>query len=292
MAKLISDLGITKVWVKLLGTLLDEGAISSPRDQKTKEILNMTVEVRWGLENVIVSPVRDLNYKFMVAEWLWIMAGLNGVDILAKYNSVMRNFSDDGHILSGAYGPRLMPQMDYVIENLKKQDSRQAVATIWTPNPQNSKDIPCTISVQWLIRPNIAGSNRLNCIVNMRSSDAWLGLPYDYYTFSQITNWLGLKVGCPVGSVTFNLGSSHLYERDWAGALKVMEDEKLNTVGSPDFFDSEFLPIKKEDFQNMLHIPEKMANEGPEPWIEYAEILASPRSHSLEVLRGLTGQQI
>jgi len=286
VAKLISELSITKAWVTLLKTLLDEGKEYSPRDQKTREILNVSVEVKWGLENIIISPVRDLNYKFMVAEWIWIMAGLNGVDIIAKYNSIMRTFSDDGHILSGAYGPRLMPQIPYIVETLRKPDSRQAVATIWTPSPSDSKDIPCTISVQWLIRKNDVG-HRLHAIVNMRSSDAWLGLPYDFYTFSQITNWIGLRTGCIVGSVTFNLGSSHLYEKDWKSALEVIADKKLSTQSSPDFAYEKYLAITHKDFENMLDIPDKMFKEGPEPWIYYAQILAKPKQQALEVLHVL-----
>jgi len=192
----------------------------------------------------------------MVAEFLWILAGLNDVNILAKYNSSMKNFSDDGEILSGAYGPRLLPQIPYVLENLKKPETRQAVATIWTPSPSDSKDVPCTISLQWLIRGGF-----LHCTVNMRSSDAWLGLPYDFFTFSQITNYLALVLGRPVGSVTMNLASSHLYAENHELASMIIGNSKEPNVSgyltSPHFRRSEITPTSKEIEQFLLNPPSK-----------------------------------
>src|ERR1035437_3870082 len=210
MARTINAYSIAEAWDDLLAHILNDGENSSPRGMKTKELMNVTICVHHGLKNILVNEKRDLNYRFMIAEWLWIQAGLNEVELIATYNSVMRKFSDDGYILSGAYGPRLQPQMDYILKTLTKSDSRQAVATIWTPSPLDSRDVPCTISLQWLIR-----DDKLHVTVNMRSSDAWLGIPYDFFTFSQLTNYVAMQLGLPVGMVTMNLASSHLYEPQW-----------------------------------------------------------------------------
>jgi thymidylate synthase len=141
----------------------------------------------------------------------------------------MRKFSDDGYILSGAYGPRLHPQWEYIIKSLKESsESRQAVSTIWTPSPLNSKDIPCTISMQWLIRKGL-----LHCTVNMRSSDVWLGIPYDFFSFSQVTNVLSATVGVPVGSITMNLASSHLYLNNEKAALEAISEPGITCIRSP-----------------------------------------------------------
>jgi thymidylate synthase len=59
----------------------------------------------------------------------------------------------------------------------------------------------------------------------MRSSDIWLGLPYDMFNFSMITGYIGLILRqkmcreVSMGWVTINVGSSHLYlPRDTAEA--------------------------------------------------------------------------
>jgi thymidylate synthase len=266
-------------WTELLRRLIERGKVSEPRSMVTKEILNVTLEVENGLANILVNNIRDLNYRFMIAEWLWIQGGLNDVNILAKYNSVMKKFSDDGEILSGAYGPRLMPQIPYVLESLNKPDSRQAVATIWTPSPEDSKDIPCTISLQWMIR-----GGKVHCTANMRSSDVWLGLPYDFFTFSQLTNYVAMRLGRPVGSVTMNLASSHIYEEHWDKGKLASYNATKNTIWSPHIPRSEPVPDAdaiKAMLENDLH------TYVGKFWNNYRLALKQDKKFSLEVLSGL-----
>jgi thymidylate synthase len=265
-------------WRKILYELLLSGKESSPRGSRTREILNVTLEVDNALANVLVNPVRNLNYRFMIAEWLWIQAGLNDLNLLAAYNSNMKQFSDDGVILSGAYGPRLMPQIPYILDCLSKPDSRQAVATIWIPSPSNSKDIPCTISMQWLLREGV-----LHCTVNMRSSDVWLGLPYDFFTFSQLTNYVANLISAKVGSITMNLASSHIYEEHWDighDALGVAS----TTVHSPRLPVNEVAP----NTEQIVRILNQQPNHLSPFWWIYQEALCHSKSHALEVLIGLT----
>jgi thymidylate synthase len=272
MAKQIVSQTFGNAWIALLDRLVTRGEESSPRNLKTKEILNASITVKNSLHNILVSSARDLNYRFMVAEWLWILAGLNDVNVLAQYNSQMKQFSDNGEILSGAYGPRLMPQIPYVLESLKKPDSRQAVATIWTPSPQDSKDIPCTISLQWLIR-----QGKLHCIANMRSSDIWLGLPYDFFTFSQITNYLASLIKIDVGSLSMNLGSSHLYENHWEPAILALRGQ-TKTARSP-----RIPSVPLPDLKRLLNQEDTAAQHG-EFWDTYREALSHNKAHALDIL--------
>lgn len=279
MAHLIKGNNITDVWRTLIGDLFIRGQKSSPRGFLTREILNVTIEVSEGLNNIIVSNERNLNYRFMIAEWLWIMGGLNDVESLAQYNSVMKTFSDDGAILNGAYGPRLSSQWDYIVKNLESShDSRQAVSTIWTPSPEPSKDIPCTVSLQWLIR-----NEKLHCVVNMRSSDVWLGLPYDYFSFSQLTNMVSSKVGIPVGSVTMNLGSSHLYDRNNLEALKVIVESDYGCLSSPQLEAGCWVPPQDIIKRMLFKLPVLLC----EPWARYQDALWFNKENALLNLRKL-----
>lgn len=281
MAKLIRADNIGTGWMVLLKELLLGGQSSSPRGYGTREILNVTLEITNGLDNILVDYVRNVNHKFMIAEWLWVQAGLEEVSILASYNSVMKNFSDDGEILSGAYGPRLLPQIPYIIRSLKKPDSRQAVATIWTPSPNDSRDIPCTISLQWLVR-----SEKLHCTVNMRSSDVWLGIPYDFFTFSQITNYISSRVGVPVGSVTMNLASSHLYESNTQEATKSMVMDASSYLSSPAIPTDVYFPTSQE-LKALLNGEVTNIRELDPFWSSYGVALNGSRIQALEVLREL-----
>ncbi len=286
MAHLIKGQSITQVWRNLIGDIFALGSTTTPRGLLTREIINVTIEVSQGLNNIIVSESRDINYRFMIAEWLWIMGGLNDLSSLARYNSIMKQFSDDGEILNGAYGPRLSHQWEYIERMLKTSlDTRQAVSTIWTPSPEKSKDTPCTISLQWMVRDKL-----LHCTVNMRSSDVWLGLPYDYFTFSQLTNFLSARIGVPVGSVTMNLGSSHLYNTNAEAALKVLGEIRQTWLASPQLEAYSRIP-NQDEIKLILNqtIPSCLVVE---PWKSYEEALLIDKKHALELLRGMTALEV
>jgi thymidylate synthase len=278
VAILIKESNISQAWLELLRKLIRTGKPVSPRGIATLEILNVTLEVQHCLRNIIVNPIRNLNYRFMIAEWLWIQAGLNDVESISFYNQAIKQFSDDDQVLNGAYGPRLFPQWEYVIESLCKEGSRQSIAVIWTPSPGQSKDIPCTISLQWFIR-----QRKLHCTVNMRSSDVWLGLPYDYFTFSQLTNSIGRILQIDIGSMTMNLASSHLYDSN--------HNDACAAAWLPsDCVESPVLPFwvgfpKPRKMIKMLF--QKSSLDLVRPWAEYADALKQNKKHALEVLRGL-----
>jgi thymidylate synthase len=285
MAVLIESDDFSLAWMKLLYGILHNGAEVSPRNMETKELTNVTFHVKDGLSNILISDVRDLNYRFMIAEWLWTRGGMADVGSLERYNSIMRQFSDDGIYLAGAYGPRLKTQWKYVFENLQQPFSRQAIASIWTTSPWPSKDIPCTLTLQWLIR-----NECINCTVNMRSSDAWLGLPYDFFNFSQLTNVVSSSFGLPVGSMTMNLASSHLYKQHFDLAKKLLLKDKVYSIDSPQFTKEVRVP-SDEDLQEILNNPKGDFTSLGFPWVKYADALSTNKQHALEVLSELCSKE-
>jgi thymidylate synthase len=196
---------------------------------KTLELVHRTVEVDMRAPVVAVIP-RGANYKFMAAEAYWIINGDNSLAGIVPYNSVMAKFSDDGKTLAGAYGVPLSQQIGYVINKLEEDhDTRQAVMTFWRPNPLPSKDIPCTVALDFKIR-----DGKLNLHVFMRSSDQWLGLPYDIFSFSMIAYavmsclnsehrpWSAPTV--KPGTLYLTAASSHIYEAHWSPAKNIVSD--------------------------------------------------------------------
>jgi thymidylate synthase len=159
----------------------------------------------------------------MFAEAWWILSGDDRVSTIEPYSSQIAAFSDNGLTFNGAYGPQIMHQLPQIIETLHRSpESRQAVMTTWKPNPAKSKDIPCTISDQFLIR-----NNRLDVIHTMRSSDIWLGWPYDVFNFSMIAAYVvkALHQWLPtleLGDLYFNAGSQHLYRKNIASAQQCL----------------------------------------------------------------------
>jgi thymidylate synthase len=282
---LIKGNDIGKIYRDVMINLLTYGDESAPRGMKTVEILGAQIRLKDMRANILATPERDLNFRFMIAEWLWIEAGRDDVKFIEQYNRNITQFSDDGNIFNGAYGPRLAPQWDYVINSLHNPDTRQAVATIWTPSPSKSLDIPCTVAFQFLIR-----GGKLNLIATMRSSDSWLGLPYDMFNFSMIANGIAGKLGVEPGELIMQLGSLHLYEQNWDQAKVLINNSDSQTIWSPKLPDrppawdmtswcqGTFVPWEQWTFESKINAP----------WREYIRALQVPtKKAAKEILCGL-----
>lgn len=222
----------TAVWRLMLHDLLDRGAAASPtsaggawKGAHTKELMAYRTAVPMAAP-IVMAPSRKLGMRFLAAECAWIAGGDDRVETISPYSRVIAKFSDDGVRFAGAYGPRFVEQLAWVVGKLAEDPaSRQAVIEIWRPSPRSSRDVPCTLSWQYLIR-----DGKLNCVASMRSSDAWTGIVYDWATFStcaavvaiELRDMVTFRLG--LGSLILTAGSQHLYLEDEKAAAGVLED--------------------------------------------------------------------
>jgi thymidylate synthase len=226
------------VWNRVLEDVLDHGVICSPRGKRVKELIGYQSVIDMSRPVVNVTA-RKLGRRFMCAEAAWILSGDNRVATIKNYSPTIDSFSDDGVYYRGAYGPKIVDQITYAVDKLLEDpDTRQSVINIWRENPRESKDVPCTISVQFLIR-----GDRLHVIDTMRSSDAWLGVVYDWFNFSMLAGYVLLLLRerrdeargslstslmferLSLGSLYLNAGSEHLYETNWEAARTIVQDD-------------------------------------------------------------------
>lgn len=247
-------LGADIAWAKRLDELLtryDAGDTVSPRGMPTAERLHATLPVDLR-RPVVVNPTRRVSFDFMAAEARWVVTGDDRLASLEPYAPSIGQFADvdpklqgwaanrdtqrgkivvndaanlklQGTRFYGAYGPRFVEELPRVVRCLGEDpDTRQAWLTLWRTNPPPTRDVPCTIALGWTIR-----NGRLDCHAYMRSSDVWLGLPYDLFTFSVLTYRVGQEVAqlygafYELGALYLTAASSHLYERDVDGARSV-----------------------------------------------------------------------
>lgn len=176
---------------------------------------------------------RNVNVNFMFAEAAWIISGSNRLSGVTPSMKAYANFSDDGVFLRGAYGPKVVDQLGYVVDSIEKDnDTRQAVMNIWRERPGPSKDIPCTTTMQFLLR-----EGKLNMVTTMRSQDIVLGFTYDVFTFSMVAKAVQLLlkergVDVELGSLFLNAGSMHIYERHYEqGAEWLDSTERDQRIG-------------------------------------------------------------
>lgn len=221
-----------------LTELIVSGDRSAPRGRGTRERLAAHLTLTNPDANIITLRERKLNYAFMIAEWLYIMSGGNYADLITPFNRNIGPFAEDGRF-AGAYGPKVLEQLPYILQTLRRDPhSRQAVLTIWRERPRDSKDVPCTVMLQFFLRDDgdllppgdgevvsTRRARRLHAIVYMRSNDAWLGLPYDIFNFTQLQRYIAHQLGVPCGHYHHMVGSLHLYDDNHASAVRVVNVE-------------------------------------------------------------------
>ena len=225
-------------WQKALSAVILTGLKVAPRGKPTLELMQQTVTIDMR-RPVLLTPARKLNYKFMAAEAYWILSGSDSVSDIAPWNKNISAFSDDGVTFFGAYGPKILSQLDYVVNRLRVDpDSRQAGLTIWRENPPATKDVPCTVAIFANIR-----DGQLNLSVYMRSSDLWLGLPYDIFNFSMLAHLICANLPGQLEGVTISPGnlyvtafSSHLYKENMLAASECLKALTIpDQSPTPDF---------------------------------------------------------
>ncbi|MEA2056781.1 MAG: thymidylate synthase [Patescibacteria group bacterium] len=124
-------------------------------------------------------------------------------------------------------------QYQWCLDLLKKNlDTRRAIININQPSHKaDSKDFPCTISIQFFTRI-VNGKKTLCCEVKSRSTDVITGLPYDMGFFSFLLEliYTHLKEGNPkldleLGYTTMQPTFTQIYDHGISRAKKIIESK-------------------------------------------------------------------
>lgn len=162
-----------------------------------------------------------------LGEFLWYMTGDNTLEFIEYYLRKYREESDDGETIWGGYGRRLMsmrgiPQLPNVIKLLRDRPStRRAVVQIFSAEDLvgEHRDIPCTCALQFLIR-----NGHLHVFANMRSNDAYKGLPHDIFSFTMLQEVVARHLDVKLGPYYHTVNSLHLYDGDLRNAEDYLEE--------------------------------------------------------------------
>lgn len=179
-----------------------------------------------------------------LAELLWYLTKENRLEFMEYYlKGVYTEESDDGETVRSAYGERLfgfnnINQVENVIGLLLKGrgTSRRAVIQLFDASDisKQYKSIPCTCTLQFIAR-----DKKLHMMVNMRSNDAFKGLPHDVFSFTMLQEIIARAVGLDIGVYKHCVGSLHLYTNSEEGpsdkerVLSYLDEGYFKTVPMP-----------------------------------------------------------
>lgn len=215
----------------MLDDVVEYGEKVNPRGQGTSELRDVVLLLphdrdggkAWG----------RTNDRYVLAEMAWYLSRDPSAAFIKQHAALWGRIENPDGTVNSNYGEKLWAPRE--ISNLglhyppltdksewqwcrdslvADMSTRQAVAVIHRPEHHwpGNKDVPCTLTMSWMIR-----DGRLESRFHMRSSDAWFGLPYDVPFFT----WLGdrmlyelRKAGVDVkpGQMRLALDSFHLYD--------------------------------------------------------------------------------
>lgn len=185
------------------------------------ELVNACVVITDPTRGIITSKQRNLPMRYAVGELLWYLSGSRDTRDIALFSEKWKELSDDGIYANSAYGYRIFTKFHFDqwehVKTLLRNDpnSRQAVIHIKDADNSKTKDTPCTISLQFLIR-----DNKLHMTVYMRSNDIWIGFPYDVFSFTAMQIKMAFELHKEIGTYTHFAGSLHMYDRDYQKYLQ------------------------------------------------------------------------
>ena len=216
---------VNDVWEQAFRRLqaqAEDGKVDSSRDGNVVgECTDAVLCVEDPTRNIVTSPIRKMPMRYAVGELAWYLSGSNRVADIKTFSNVWERLSDDGRTNNSAYGWRIhskfgFDQWEHVKALLRKDPlSRQAVIHIKDADNHPTKDTPCTVYLQFLIR-----ENKLNLSVHMRSNDIWMGVPYDMFSFCFLQMKMAMELGVEIGQYTHYAVSLHMYARDYETAKK------------------------------------------------------------------------
>lgn len=221
------------IYLELLEKHMSFDFYNKPRDQAQYERIMTSFELDNPIERVVYSEERKINLTFQFAEFFWYISGDDSLSFIGYYAPNMRKYSADQKTLKGtAYGSRFYKrlsngrtQIETVIELLNKQpETKRAVLQIYEAeelSDQNNIDVACTLSLQFLIR-----NGKLNCIAFMRANDMFVGMSSDVFSFTMIQEYIARRLGVEIGTYYHVVGSSHIYEVNFAKAKQVVSNKK------------------------------------------------------------------
>lgn len=179
-----------------------------------------------------ILTTKKVHFKSVVNELIWFLNGDTNTQWLRENGvSIWDEWATDAGDLGPLYGAqwvswptrdgKTINQIDYVIDCLKhRPESRRILFHAWnveylpdeTMSPQENVEAgrmalpPCHLLYQFYV-----ANGKLSAMLYIRSSDAFLGLPFNIASVSLLVHMLCQQVGLEPGEVVVTMGDCHLY---------------------------------------------------------------------------------
>lgn len=186
-------------------------------------------QLRFNLqEGFPAVTTKRLFIKGVWVELLWMLSGSSNIDFMLDYGvHIWDEWADSYGELGPVYGVQwrrwrhvhregwkayrveYIDQLQKAIDTIKSNPTdRRMLVTAWNPGELDEMALPpCHYSYQFYVH----NDGRLSTLVNQRSADVFLGLPFDIASYATLTHMVAHVTGLKPGELIYNLGDTHIY---------------------------------------------------------------------------------
>ncbi|MGF6263269.1 thymidylate synthase [Paraburkholderia youngii] len=266
-----------KQYLELLEDILENGVVKGDRTGTgTKSVFGR--QIRHNLSKGFpLLTTKKLHFKSIANELIWFLSGNTNVSWLKENGvSIWNEWATEDNELGPVYGKQwtawptkdggTINQIDYVIKTLRENpNSRRILFHGWNPeylpneslSPQeNAKQglmalPPCHLLYQFYV-----AEGKLSALLYIRSSDSFLGLPYNIASLALLTHMVAQQCDLIPHEIIVSIGDLHAYSNHMEQiqtqlTRDVRELPKLNIKRRPDsIYDYKF-----EDFEIVGYNP-------------------------------------
>jgi thymidylate synthase len=266
-----------KQYLDLLQDILDNGVDKGDRTGTgTRSVFarQFRHDLRDGFP---LLTTKKLHLKSIINELIWFLSGDTNIAWLKENGvSIWDEWATEDGSLGPIYGAQwtawptrdggAINQIDYVVDCLRnKPDSRRILFHAWnveflpdeSVSPQDNVRAgrmalpPCHLLYQFYV-----ANGRLSAQLMIRSSDSFLGLPYNTASLAVLTMMLAQQCDLEPGEIIISTGDSHIYSNHFEQVSEQLQREprklpQLNILRRPQsIYDYRF-----EDFELVGYDP-------------------------------------
>jgi thymidylate synthase len=275
-----------KQYLDLLQDILDNGTAKGDRTG-TGTLSVFGRQYRHSLaDGFPLLTTKKLHLKSIVNELIWFLNGDTNTRWLKENGvSIWDEWATEEGDLGPIYGAQwtawptrdgsTINQIDYVLNCLRNNpDSRRILFHAWnveylpdeTISPQENVKAgrmalpPCHLLYQFYVADGVLSSQLM-----IRSSDSFLGLPYNTASLAVLTMMLAQQCDLEPGEIIICTGDSHIYQNHMDQVQEQLAREprtlpRLNILRKPDsIYDYRFEDFELVDYQPHPHIAAPVA---------------------------------
>ena len=130
-------------------------------------------------------------------------------DLGPIYGFQWRHFGAEYKTCHDDYSGQGVDQLAQLIEGIKTNPTgRRHIMTAWNPSALPDMALPpCHYVVQFYV----SSTNELSCLLNQRSCDMGLGVPFNIFSYAVLTRMVAQVTGTTAKELIYTLGDTHVY---------------------------------------------------------------------------------